>query len=547
VGAKLGARVRIRYRSAARQQAEQMDSMDRTGQATFSTASDFGIDLPVLAEFLDAIPAHVAMVDRSGAIIAANAAWRRFVLDCTGREDGGIGQPYATVATSPAAEDAEALIGGLRAVLSGGLGSFELEYSCHRTRQPQWFRCQMSPLFDHKTGDGAGRVRGAMLLHFDITTRRRAEDSAIHNTERIALIADAVPALVSYTDNDLILRFVNRRYEDWYGISAAQIIGKKLSELIGKAGFLDIADHVNTVLSGQEVEVEGQIAGTQRWFHASLVPHRAADGRVAGYFTLVYDVTAAKNTEAELQQAKRAAEGSNRAKSEFLASMSHELRTPLNAIIGFSEMISTEVWGPLGNDRYREYADDIHQSGRYLLALINDVLDLSKVEAGKFDLREENVDIAELIGSCGHMVGERARGANVALSCEVEVDLPALYADERLIRQMMLNLLSNAIKFTPTGGRVIATARRTAEGMLSLAVRDTGIGIAAENIAKVLEPFGQIDSHQARLHQHESTGLGLPLSKRFVELHGGTLVVDSIVNHGTTVTALFPEQRLLAN
>jgi PAS domain S-box-containing protein len=521
--------------------------MHRTGQATFFTASDFGIDLAVLAEFLDAIPAHVVMVDRSGAIIAVNAAWRRFVLDCGGCEDGGIGLAYATVATTPPAEDAKAINGGLRAMLSGGLGSFEREYPCHRTVRPQWFRCQMSPLFDRTPGDNTGRVRGAMLLHFDITTRRRAEDSAIHNAERIALIADAVPALVSYTDSDLILRFVNRRYEDWYGIPADQIIGKPLAELIGKAGFLDIAEHVKSVLSGQEVEFEGQIAGTHRWFHASLVPHHAADGRVAGYFTLVYDVTAAKDTEAELQQAKRAAEGSNRAKSEFLASMSHELRTPLNAIIGFSEMISAEVWGPLGTERYREYAEDIHQSGRYLLALINDVLDLSKVEAGKFDLREEKVDIAELVGSCEHMVGERARGANIALTCEIEDGLPTLFADERLVRQMMLNLLSNAIKFTPTGGRVITTARRTAEGKLSLAVQDTGIGIAAENIAKVLEPFGQIDSDQARLHQHESTGLGLPLSKRFVELHGGTLVVDSTVNQGTTVTALFPVQRLSPN
>jgi signal transduction histidine kinase len=237
----------------------------------------------------------------------------------------------------------------------------------------------------------------------------------------------------------------------------------------------------------------------------------------------------------------KAAEAS-KAKSEFLASMSHELRTPLNAVIGFSESMMLEVFGPIG-ERYKDYAADIHNSGAHLLALINDVLDLSRLDAGRAELHEEVFDTAELIAESTRMVLNQAQRGGIALSTDIAPGLPALKADKRRIKQILVNLMSNAVKFTPAGGQVKISAQLTEAG-LALGVTDSGIGIAPQDIAKVLEAFGQIDSALSR--KHEGTGLGLPLSKQLVELHGGTLVLESKVNVGTTVTVTLPPARLVA-
>jgi signal transduction histidine kinase len=245
-----------------------------------------------------------------------------------------------------------------------------------------------------------------------------------------------------------------------------------------------------------------------------------------------------------LAQARDAAESGNRAKSAFLANMSHELRTPLNAIIGFSELIAQEIFGPLGDKRYAEYSTDILNSGKHLLDIINDVLDLSKVEAGQMTLRESSVEIPDVIESCGRLLGERARNGNISLRLDVSSGLPTIHADPVRLKQIVINLASNAVKFTPAGGTVTISARLDAKGDILLAVTDTGIGMRQEDIPIALTPFGQIDSSLAR--RHEGTGLGLPLCRALVEMHGGTLGLASEPGKGTTATVRLPAARVLA-
>ena len=246
-----------------------------------------------------------------------------------------------------------------------------------------------------------------------------------------------------------------------------------------------------------------------------------------------------------IRRGKEEAELANRAKSEFLANVSHELRTPLNAIIGFSQILHGETLGPIANAQYQEYAADIHSAGEQLLDLINDILDLSKIESGAVELHEEEVEVPELVNSVLRLVTPRAEKGSVDLELDIPSDLPLLYADERKLRQIVINLLSNAIKFTGTGGRVTVRISSPVAGGFIFQIADTGIGIAPSDIPKALSQFGQIDGKLAR--RYEGTGLGLPLTKALVEQHGGSLELQSDVGVGTTVTVRFPAGRIVAS
>jgi len=246
---------------------------------------------------------------------------------------------------------------------------------------------------------------------------------------------------------------------------------------------------------------------------------------------------------AQLTQALEAAQAANKSKSAFLASMSHELRTPLNAVLGFSETMLGELLGPLGAPRYREYLENIHSSGAHLLSLINDILDIARFDAGHGELVEDIFDPAAEIADAVRMMSAQTRKAGVTLITELAPDIPHLKADRRRVRQIQLNLLSNALKFTPAGGRVTVRAHLTAEG-LAMQVTDTGIGMRREDFSKALEPFGQVDSSLAR--KYEGTGLGLPLTRQMVELHGGRLMLESALGQGTTVTVILPAWRLVS-
>ncbi len=245
----------------------------------------------------------------------------------------------------------------------------------------------------------------------------------------------------------------------------------------------------------------------------------------------------------DLSVARDQAEIANRAKSEFLAAMSHELRTPLNAVIGFSEIIKNETFGPVGSVKYRDYASDIHDSGQHLLGLINDILDLSKVESGADELHEDKIEIPEIIRSALKLVGQRAQQRGIKLELELSDQLPALRADERKLKQILVNLLSNAIKFTDAGGEVTLRAWCRMDSGYVFQIVDTGIGIAPKDIPKALARFGQVEGDLNR--RYEGTGLGLPLTKALVELHGGVLDLQSEFGVGTTVTVRFPAERIV--
>lgn len=260
-------------------------------------------------------------------------------------------------------------------------------------------------------------------------------------------------------------------------------------------------------------------------------------GRPARVIGAVHDLTDLKRAERALRKAMEAAAEGNRAKSEFLANVSHELRTPLNAIIGFSEVMQQEVFGPLGNDRYREYASDIRASGSHLLGIINDLLDYAKLEAGRLELHVEPVELSTLFENSLRLVRKRAEEADVTLACDVSGAPERIEADGRKTMQILLNLLSNAIKFTPAGGTVSLTARTTADGV-EISVADTGVGMSAHDIEIALIPFGQVDSSLNR--QQTGTGLGLPLSRALAELHGGRLDIESAPGRGTTVRVVLP-------
>lgn len=285
--------------------------------------------------------------------------------------------------------------------------------------------------------------------------------------------------------------------------------------------------------------------GTPRHWRVSGVPMFDEDGTFRGYRGTSTDETefSAELSRArlELQDALRQAEVANRSKSLFLASVSHELRTPLNAIIGFSDLLAQKVFGPLGDHRYEGYAHDIQTSGQHLLSLIEDVLDLSRVEMGQIRLRLGEVDLRVEIQAAVAMVKAR-RGQEIAdIHVEIADGFPTLSADARLLRQILINLVSNAAKFTPPDGRITVTAKVDGDGV-SLAVIDTGIGIDPADHAKVLRPFEQVDNRLSR--RYDGVGLGLPLTKAFVAVHGGTLTLESEVGEGTTITIRLPRERI---
>ncbi len=270
-------------------------------------------------------------------------------------------------------------------------------------------------------------------------------------------------------------------------------------------------------------------------------PIHDADGRLIQTVGTVQDITKEREAREALALARHAADAANRAKSEFLASVSHELRTPLNAVLGFSELMAMEAHGAIGNPKYTEYAESIRTSGEHLLSLINDILDLSKVEAGQFELVLEDLPLAASVSECLDMVRFRFGREAERLSIRISLDTPTVCADPRVFRQIIVNLLSNADKFTPADGSITIASEPAAGGGVAVTVSDTGIGIAEKDMERVMEPFGQTAVNTTTFQK--GTGLGLPLSKKLIELHGGTLAISSREGHGTSVRVTFPPPR----
>ncbi len=340
--------------------------------------------------------------------------------------------------------------------------------------------------------------------------------------------------------NSIILRmdtkgnvtFFNKYAQDFFGYSQEEILGKSVIGTIvaptdssGRNLKAMIDDIVINPLSYVENKNENMLRSGERvwiaWTNKGIIDQ---DGKVRGVFSIGNNITKLKQAEEEILKAKEAAVSANKAKSTFLANMSHELRTPLNAIIGFSELVKDESVGEL-NGKQKEYLGYVWESGKHLLSLINDILDLSKVEAGKMELELVEFDLKKLLKKSLVFISEKAIKQEIMLASDIKEDVGVIAADERKIKQVVFNLLSNAIKFTPKGGKVGIKAEKTGKNEVLVSVWDNGIGVEAKDSYKVFSEFEQIISEYSR--QYTGTGLGMPLSKKFIELHGGRMWFES--------------------
>lgn len=417
--------------------------------------------------------------------------------------------------------------------------------------------------YAHKNPDGnVMHIRVSGIPHFDekgiftgyrgtgsnITAQVEAETIAAHARRQLTDAIEGISDALILFDVDDRLVMCNSRYREIFSIIEDKLVPglefRKLVRLTSKSRIFSSAN-----------------ASADKWFKERLAHHRKSnklneqalnDGRWVniieyptsdgGTLILLTDITELRKSEQELRAARDQAEVASRAKSDFLAGMSHELRTPLNAIIGFSDAMRTELFGPVGQAQYVDYLDHIHDSGIHLHQLINDILDISKIEAGASELNESQFKVASIVEGALRLVENRAAEGGVSLKKVIPGKLPSLYADERRFMQVLLNLLSNAIKFTPFGGNVKIEAGLEKNGNMRIRVSDTGTGIKKADIEKVMSEFGQVNNALAR--PMEGTGLGLPLSKGLVEIHGGTLELKSKIKVGTVVTLSFPAHRV---
>ena len=415
-----------------------------------------------------------------------------------------------------------------------------------------WIRDLVSVI---KSEDGQTWLYGAMV---DVTEQKQIEE-ALRESEARYQQAERVAGLIHWT----IAAGVGHRGQDLrlaFSDTAAAFFGWPVESLpTSTAAFIETIVHPEDrekmrrsfaeILRNraedftQEYRIQrkdGSVAVVSEIGRRLL----SDDGKLQSAFGTIQDITERKQTEDALRRAQMEAEIANRAKSQFLANVSHELRTPLNAIIGFSEIMNGELMGPLGSPVYREYASDIHESGRHLLAIINDILDLSRVEAGQTALNESMIEIQKLVAACLILVRGKAHAGGLTISVEAPTAVPEIAGDERLLKQTLLNLLSNAIKFTPKGGAIRIATKTTPAG-IEIAVMDSGIGMSASEVEKVAKPFVQLENWLVR--KYEGTGLGLSIAKAFCELHGGRLEIVSAPGKGTTATIHLPASRIAAN
>lgn len=408
-------------------------------------------------------------------------------------------------------------------------------------------------------GDEIGKMaktlelfRQSSLERENLTKARvEAEARAIESEARLRGAVDSIRDAMAYFDADDRLVFWNDEYVRTLAGSAHLIRqGTKFEEIIRnnvETGWIPSdretkEDVIQNRLLRHREQQGMYVRETAQGNWYIVQDAKTPDG---GTVVTLTDISALKETEESLLRAKEIAEHASRAKTEFLANMSHELRTPLNSIIGFSGAMSNEIYGPQGHPQYAEYSKHILWSGEHLLAVIGDILDISKIEAGEAFTDEAPVDVTAVIESCETMVKGQAREKGIKLRMDVPAALPQLRADARQLKQIILNLLSNSLKFTETGGRVTLSVRLHPGQEMSFQVEDTGIGIAAEDIAKVLEPFGRVHSNPEV--SSPGTGLGLSLSKQLAELHGGSLGIESTLGEGTKVTVIMPAGRTISS
>ena len=433
--------------------------------------------------------------------------------------------------------------------------------------QEKWTHAIARP---HRQADGAvmwtGIILDATRIKKTEIELRRAKDEAekAHRAqaelveklrsadERFTSLAHTIPGVVYQRivtpDGDIRYTYISDGARDLFGVEPEDVIAdpQAIFQRHGpeyRKNFRQRLLAASRSLSMWDVEAQIVTAdGEEKWTHAIARPHRQPDGSVL-WDGVILDATRIKQAELELRRAMEAAEQANRAKTQFLASMSHELRTPLNAIIGFSEILKSEVYGPLGNSDYVQYAGYVHRSAHGLLDTINSILEFTKFETLDVVINDRSVHIGDVIRSAVAQARSLTDEATIEIVGPSDEELPILICDEELVRRMLVHLLSNGVKFTPEEGRVEIGAELMATGDLAITVQDDGIGIAEEDMPKIFEAFGQIDGTLSR--HYGGSGLGVPLAVSMAKLHGADLMFDSALGRGTTVTVVFPKERVI--
>ncbi len=524
-----------------------------------------------MRSIVENVPGAVAIKDSQSRYVFMNQ-YAAHLLGTT--PESGVGKTAGEIL---GAEDPNLLSGTDARVIETGVAIRELE---ERWVDPSGLERTLvitkSPLLGSD-----GNVEFIVVIAFDISNQRRAEAALKDREQRYQDLFDQSPVGVwdeDYSGVKLLIDALQRRgVKDFrrYFVENPRALEKavdaiKLNDINpsalriygaenSKVFFEKQKSAVTANLTGYHLKVIEGLAGNQQEISIDHAVE-TVDGRPAYIRSNIHvvesdtnpwsrvvstdqDITKAREAQRALNSAKESAESASRAKTDFLAHMSHELRTPLNAILGFTQIISGELFGELGHEKYKEYSADIMNSGQHLLNMINDILDISKIEAGEAELQEAEIDLEELFRDCITMVGARPDAGDTTLRYEVLPEAPRIRADRRFMSQILINLLTNAAKFTPDEGEAVLKATVSDDGGIKLIVEDTGIGISQEDIPKAMEAFGQVraNSHNA----HEGTGLGLTISKRLCELHDGQLLIESKLGVGTVVTVSLPEDRIL--
>ncbi|MBN9055044.1 MAG: PAS domain S-box protein, partial [Rhizobiales bacterium] len=385
------------------------------------------------------------------------------------------------------------------------------------------------------------------------TDERSADQAAVSalriEVSELRFILETATDGVVVVGQDGDIRSMNRSASALFNYDEDETRGRPFAMLFAHESQKAVLDYL-AGLSGHGVasvlndgrEVIGREAG------GGFIPLFMTMGRLsssAGYCAVIRDITQWKRTEEELRNAKRAAETANAHKSDFLARVSHEIRTPLNAIIGFSDMMATERFGPIGHSRYIEYANDIGRSGRHVLDIVNDLLDISKIEAGEMELEFTAVGLNETISEAVSLVQPQANAQRVIIRTSLSANVPQIVADLRSIKQIALNILSNAIRFTPSGGQIVVSTAYEANGSVVLRIRDTGVGMTRSELEQAMKPFRQVTTGTRK--RGDGTGLGLPLTKAMVDANRANFAISSTPNEGTLVEVIFPSPRVLAD
>jgi len=512
----------------------------------------------------DSVLDQMAVLDRDGVVVSVNAAWRAFAAEngmAAGEQSrGSVGVNYLGVCrrAHSATDGASSEVGAaIAAVISGRSERFNLEYPCHGPDRERWFVMNVTPL---KTSAG-----GAVVVHSEITERRRflAEleqhrvhleelvversgdlinaNRALHDAEAfLRTVADNIPGRVAYWHRDFTCGFVNRVYCEWFGRTREELLGRSMEEIFGPERLTVRQARIDAVLAGeaQTFEIEAKRADGQwahEWVH--FIPDRQGD-EVRGFFVMGTDVTEVKKAELRLQlanqdlvDASRRAEAATVAKSAFLANMSHEIRTPMNAIIGLTHLLKRDIREPSQRERLGKVSDAAH----HLLAVINDILDLSKIESGKLKLEAADFSVDAMLMRACSLVADAARAKRLELVIDTDHLPRMLHGDVTRLSQALLNLLSNAVKFTPSGSIALLgllAEERPDSLLVRFSVRDTGIGIAAEKIGGLFSDFEQADSSTTR--RFGGTGLGLSITRQLAALMGGEAGVESTPGVGST-------------